>query len=107
MKPAMLFCGGALAAMCSTILPTDAQMQSVPATVGQWADGAQLFDGLGNFHRTITTSSKEAQAYFDQGMRLLWAFNHDESSRSFAKAAKLDPGCAMCFWGVSLTVGPN
>ena len=40
-------------------------------------------------------------------MRLLWAFNHDESSRSFAKAAQLDPGCAMCFWGVALTVGPN
>ena len=40
-------------------------------------------------------------------MRLLWAFNHDELSRSFAKAAQIDPGCAMCFWGVALTVGPN
>ena len=57
----------------------------------------------GNFHRTVTTTSKEAQAYFDQGMRLLWAFNHDESSRSFAKAAQIDPGCAMCLWGVALT----
>ena len=103
----MLFCGSVLAVMCSTILPTNAQIQGVPTTVWQWADKAQLFDGLGKFHRTITTSSKEAQAYFDQGMRLLWAFNHDESSRSFAKAAEFDPGCAMCFWGVSLTVGPN
>ena len=40
-------------------------------------------------------------------MRLLWAFNHDESTRSFAKAAELDPRCAICYWGVALTVGPN
>src|SRR5262249_57321042 len=66
-----------------------------------------LYDGLGTFHRQITTSSPEAQKYFDQGMRLMWAFNHDESTRSFAKAAELDPQCAMCYWGVALTVGPN
>jgi len=80
---------------------------AVPATVAQWAEGAQLFDGLGNFHRSASTRSAPAQAYFDQGMRLLWAFNHDESTRSFAKAAQIDPQCAICFWGVSLTVGPN
>ena len=51
--------------------------------------------------------SPEAQAYFDQGMRFLWAFNHDEATRSFAKAAMLDPGCASCYWGVALTIGPN
>ncbi|MBV9248970.1 MAG: hypothetical protein JO227_06985 [Acetobacteraceae bacterium] len=79
----------------------------VPTTVAQWAEGAQLFDGLGDFHRAVTTASPEAQAYFDQGMRFLWAFNHDEATRSFAKAAQLDPSCAMCFWGVALTVGPN
>src|SRR5262245_39261220 len=62
-------------------------MPHVPATLDEWAHGAQLFDGLGSFHRKITTSSAEAQQYFDQGMRLMWAFNHDESSRSFAKAA--------------------
>ena len=66
-----------------------------------------MFDGLGNFHRAVTTTSTEAQAYFDQGMRFIWAFNHDEATRSFAKAAELDPKCAICFWGVSLTVGPN
>ena len=80
---------------------------AAPATLAQWADAAQLFDGLGGFHRKVTTDSNDAQAYFDQGMRLLWAFNHDEATRSFAKAAQLDPGCAMCFWGVALTVGPN
>lgn len=77
------------------------------ASVADWARGAQLFDGLGSFHRKVTTSSTEAQSYFDQGMRLLWAFNHDEATRSFAKAAELDPKCASCFWGVALTLGPN
>lgn len=76
-------------------------------TVGDWAQGAQLFDGLGRFHRPVSTSSPEAQLYFDQGMRLIWAFNHDEATRSFAGAAQLDPQCALCFWGVALTLGPN
>jgi tetratricopeptide (TPR) repeat protein len=79
----------------------------VPTSVAEWAHGARLFEGLGDFHRSVTTSSPEAQQYFDQGMRLLWAFNHDEATRSFARSAELDPGCAACFWGVALTVGPN
>ena len=89
--------------------PADAghDMSHVPASVAAWADGARLYSGLGDFHRAVSTSSPEAQAYFDQGMRYLWAFNHDESTRSFARAAQLDPQCAACFWGVALTVGPN
>ncbi len=82
-------------------------MPHAPASLADWAKGAQLFEGLGNFHRPITTSSPEAQKYFDQGMRLMYAFNHDEATRSFARAAELDPNCASCYWGVSLTVGPN
>jgi tetratricopeptide (TPR) repeat protein len=79
----------------------------VPGTVAEWARGARLFEGLGDFHRGVSTRSALAQQYFDQGMRLLWAFNHDESTRAFAKAAELDPACAACYWGVALTVGPN
>jgi tetratricopeptide (TPR) repeat protein len=82
-------------------------MSHLPATLVDWSQGARLYEGLGVFHRQITTTSEEAQKYFDQGMRLMWAFNHDESTRSFAKAAQLDPQCAMCYWGVALTVGPN
>lgn len=78
-----------------------------PETLAGWATGAQIFPGLGDFHRTVTTRSPEAQAYFDQGMRFVWAFNHDEATRSFARAAALDPGCSLCFWGVALTLGPN
>jgi tetratricopeptide (TPR) repeat protein len=79
----------------------------LPTTLAGWARGAQLYQGLGNFHRRIDTRSPAAQRYFDQGMRLLWAFNHDESTRSFARALELDRTCAMCAWGVALTVGPN
>jgi len=82
-------------------------MPQAPASVADWARGAMLFDGLGSAHRAITTSNPAAQKYFDQGLRLMWAFNHDEATRSFAKAAALDPDCAACYWGVSLTVGPN
>ena len=85
----------------------DRHAMRLPASVADWAHGARLFEGLGDFHRAVTSSSAQAQQYFDQGMRLLWAFNHDESTRSFAKAAELDPSCAACFWGVALTVGPN
>lgn len=87
--------------------PSAHEVSGPPQTVAAWSTGAQLFDGLGDFHRTVTTSSPDAQRYFDQGMRYLWAFNHDESTRSFAKAAQVDPACAMCYWGVALTVGPN
>jgi len=80
---------------------------TVPESLAGWAQGAQLFAGLGTRTRPVTTRSAEAQAYFDQGLRWLWAFNHDEATRSFARAAILDPSCAMCFWGVALTIGPN
>jgi tetratricopeptide (TPR) repeat protein len=84
-----------------------AHERHLPESVAQWAAGAQLYEGLGDFHRAVSSASPEAQRYFDQGMRLLWAFNHDEATRSFAKAATLDPDCAACYWGVALTVGPN
>ncbi|MFL6736524.1 MAG: tetratricopeptide repeat protein [Sphingomonas sp.] len=80
---------------------------ATPDTLAGWAKGAKLFGGLGSFHRTVTTRSALAQKYFDQGMRFVWAFNHDEATRSFAKAALIDPRCASCYWGVALTLGPN
>jgi tetratricopeptide (TPR) repeat protein len=78
-----------------------------PQTLQQWAQGARQFPDLGNFHRKVTTKSKTAQRYFDQGMRFIFAFNHDEATRTFAKAAELDQRCAACLWGVALTLGPN
>jgi tetratricopeptide (TPR) repeat protein len=78
-----------------------------PASTLALAKGAQRFDDLGTLHRPITTTSPDAQAFFDQGLRLAFGFNHDESTRSFARAAELDPRCAGCFWGVAWTLGPN
>lgn len=80
---------------------------SQDTTLASLAEGAKLLDGLGTHHRPVTTRSKEAQAYFDQGLRLAYGFNHDEAARSFARAAQFDPTCAMCFWGVALVLGPN
>jgi len=69
--------------------------------------GIRLYDGLGKVHFPITTSSPEAQRYFDQGMGFAYGFNHAAAIASFREAQRLDPGCAMCFWGESLAYGPN
>ena len=55
-----------------------------------------VWDGLGSLTYKITTSNAAAQVYFDQGLRLTYAFNHEEAQRAFRKAQKLDPDCAMC-----------
>lgn len=69
--------------------------------------GAPLFSGMGDYHRTITTSEPGAQRYFDQGMVLGFGFNHAEAIRSFRAAQRLDDACAMCYWGEALVTGPN
>jgi hypothetical protein len=66
-----------------------------------------LFDNLGRHHRAISTTSPQAQAYFDQGLRLVYGFNHYEAQAAFREAARLDPACAMCAWGIALTYGAN
>ena len=71
------------------------------------AGGAPLFDDLGDYHYAVTTQSKQAQRYFDQGLILTYAFNHPEAVRSFQEAARIDPRCAMAWWGVALNYGPN
>ena len=66
-----------------------------------------LWPDLGSITYKITTANERAQAYFDQGLRLAYAFNHGEAQRAFRMAQKLDPNCAMCFWGEALVLGPN
>lgn len=66
-----------------------------------------LMPGLGNLHHPVTTSNAEAQKFFDQGLRLIFAFNHAEAANSFRHAAGLDPKMAMAFWGIAESVGPN
>jgi len=66
-----------------------------------------LLPGLGSHTRKITTESPEAQRYFDQGLNLLYGFNHGAAIRSFQEAARLDPDCAMAHWGIALACGPH
>ncbi|WP_346819790.1 tetratricopeptide repeat protein [Rapidithrix thailandica] len=68
---------------------------------------APLFENLGNHHFKVTTNVEKAQTFFDQGIRLTYAFNHAEAHRSFMEAARLDPTCAMAFWGQAYALGPN
>ena len=68
---------------------------------------APIFEGLGNYSFPITTKSKEAQQYFEQGFKLANGFNHAEAARSFKYAIKLDEECAMCHWGLAYVLGPN
>jgi tetratricopeptide (TPR) repeat protein len=79
------------------------------ASAAKGTSGAEapLIPGLGSHSYRITTSSKLAQRYFDQGLRLAWGFNHAEAQRAFRKAQQLDPQCAMCFWGEAYALGPN
>src|SRR4029077_10624712 len=67
----------------------------------------RLIPGLGIVHHPVSTKSKQAQQFFDQGLALVYGFNHDEARRSFQRAAELDPNLAMAEWGVALTLGPN
>src|SRR5438046_7559452 len=68
---------------------------------------ATLMSGLGDLHHPVSTKNPEAQKFFDQGLRLIFAFNHDEAARSFQRAADLDPKLAIAYWGVAEAVGPN
>jgi tetratricopeptide (TPR) repeat protein len=68
---------------------------------------APVLEGLGEHHHAVTTKSERAQLFFDQGLRLTYGFNHQEALRAFKEAARLDPDCAMAYWGWALALGPN
>jgi tetratricopeptide (TPR) repeat protein len=87
-----LFCAGAGAQQHA------AHSQPKPVT---------LMTGLGDLHHPVTTNNPEAQKFFDQGLRLIYAFNHAEAARSFEHAAELDPKLAMAYWGTAEAIGPN
>jgi tetratricopeptide (TPR) repeat protein len=84
--------------LCAPML---AQPQASPAKP------ATLMQGVGDIHHPVSTTNAEAQKFFDQGLALIYAFNHDEAERSFQRAADLDPKLGMAYWGMALAVGPN
>ncbi|MBI3347267.1 MAG: tetratricopeptide repeat protein [Burkholderiales bacterium] len=77
-----------------------APMKAAPGDVPVYRD-------LGRMSFKLGRASPRVQAYFDQGLRLAFAFNHAEAQRAFQAAQKLDPGCGLCFWGEALILGPN
>jgi tetratricopeptide (TPR) repeat protein len=91
------------------LAPAHASAADHPAGPRAAADTplAPVLTNLGTLHRQITTSNPRAQLFFDQGLRLVYGFNHAEAIRSFKEAQRLDPQCAMCFWGEAYALGPN
>jgi tetratricopeptide (TPR) repeat protein len=71
------------------------------------AKAVTLTPGIGDAHHPVSTHDPLAQQFFDQGLRFIYVFNHDEAARSFHHAAELDPKLAMAHWGVAEAVGPN
>ncbi len=94
-RPAVLL---AVAAAATTLCAASASAQAPD-------ERPHLYEGYSGYHRSITTDSREAQRWFDQGLQLLYGFNHDEAIRSFHEAAKADPGCAIAWWGIAYAHG--
>jgi len=94
---AQVLCG---ALLCSGAVAQDHSAHAMSHSVA-------LVTGLGDLHHPVSTHNLEAQKYFDQGLRFIYAFNHDEAARSFQHASELDPKLAMAYWGVAEAVGPN
>lgn len=90
------------ASLCAS--PASAEALKIIDTTRQIAP---LLTNLGSYGFKISTSSEEAQKFFNQGLNLYYAFNHLEAYRSFREAARLDLACAMCWWGQALSLGPN
>jgi len=103
--PADKMAGMQMSAPMSMGLP----LSPMPSIYAGEADkpGAPVFTGLGVHHMAISTKVPQTQRFFDQGVNLLFGFNHAEAIRSFREAARLDPHCAMCWWGMSVALGPN
>lgn len=84
----------------------DTDPAAEPVTVSA-VTAIPLYKNLGEHTRKITTRSPETQQYFNQGLILTYAFNHGEALRMFKEAARFDPTCAMCYWGIAYVLGPN
>src|SRR6266566_3974853 len=109
----LLTCAVALALACASGRPGErtakGQAASLPGSPASPApaDDAIVLDGLGTHRRSVTHASPDAQRWFDQGLNVVFAFNHDEAIRAFTKAAALAPACAMAHWGVAYANGPH
>src|SRR5437868_8740082 len=71
------------------------------------AKPATLMTGFGTLHHPVSTKNAQAQQFFDQGLRYVYAFNHEQAVKSFQRAGELDPNLAIAWWGAALALGPN
>ena len=94
-----------LCAALSCVLLISSRLVSQPVATAR-RDSVPLFSNLGTVHHPVS-ATPAAQRYFDQGLRLMYAFNHEEAINSFREGLRLDPRCAMCHWGIALALGPN
>ena len=85
----------------------DPLLPEIDGIGGSCTAALELRGDLAVYHRAVTTTSKDAQRWFDQGLVLYFGFNHDAAIGSFKKAAELDPTCAMAYWGQALAAGPH
>jgi tetratricopeptide (TPR) repeat protein len=99
------FAAAALLACAAPGLGTESTV--APAPPGNLSDTVPLYTNLGSHHKRISTRVQATQQYFDQGLRLVYGFNHAEAIRSFTRAAEIDSTCAMCYWGIALAYGPH
>jgi tetratricopeptide (TPR) repeat protein len=98
----------AAAALLAGAAPRSDTGSTVPrAWPSSLPDSVPLYTNLGSHHKAISTRVTTTQQYFDQGLRLVYGFNHAEAIRSFTRAAELDSTCAMCYWGIALAHGPH
>jgi len=102
MRGVSLLLAASIAALASVACRPETARVASPA-VAQ----APRIERVGSAHLTITTREPLAQQFFDQGLRLAYAFDHPEALRAFSEAARLDPDCAMCEWGIAYAIGPN
>jgi tetratricopeptide (TPR) repeat protein len=98
-------CLWAIGALACAWLLSAAAHDAAPASTP--ASKVALDSGLGPLHHPVSTRSRQAQAYFDQGLKLIFAFNHEAAIQSFERAAQVDPNLAMAYWGIALALGPN
>ncbi len=124
-KTNLFIIAGAFLTLLFLVLPTTQKKQQDPSQLASFGaikctvakflledvDTTQqispLFENLGNLHFPISTSEERAQEFFDQGLKLTYAFNHAEAHRSFMEASRLDPKAAMTYWGQAYALGPN
>src|SRR5579863_7378752 len=107
MNRRIMFAAAAVMLFLALAIPGRADTGDLQAAI----DSAHepIFDGLGGLHHPVTTKTNSvlAQRFFDQGLTLVYAFNHDEAANSFKQAAQYDSNLAMAYWGIALSLGPN